>query len=166
VRKLRVGKWRILDGKGESGLMSDLELLSGSPCMCRLRTVLVRPCEISIDYVLMHTGFMGPRKLNNFGSHRVGQSLTSPTVMYIRIVYVPPTDSPACAIAWKMYTRKRWDLTRLFDRCCELWPLMVPSRLMCVVLSSCYLTRCILIQIFMTALDMGDGLIPVSKRSN
>jgi hypothetical protein len=30
VRKLRVDKWRILDEKGESGRMSDLELLGGS----------------------------------------------------------------------------------------------------------------------------------------
>jgi hypothetical protein len=36
---LRVGKWRILDGKGECGLMSDLELLGGSPNLCQLRTV-------------------------------------------------------------------------------------------------------------------------------
>jgi hypothetical protein len=38
VRKLRVGRWRILDGKGKSGLMSDSELLGGSPHPCRLRT--------------------------------------------------------------------------------------------------------------------------------
>jgi hypothetical protein len=31
VSKLRVSKWRILDGKGESDLMSDSELLDGSP---------------------------------------------------------------------------------------------------------------------------------------
>jgi hypothetical protein len=34
MRKLRVGKWRILDGKGESGLMSYSELLGGSPHLC------------------------------------------------------------------------------------------------------------------------------------
>jgi hypothetical protein len=32
------GKWRILDGKVESGLMSDSKLQGGSPCLCRLRT--------------------------------------------------------------------------------------------------------------------------------
>jgi hypothetical protein len=31
-------KWRILDGKVESGLMSDLELQGGSPRLCQLRT--------------------------------------------------------------------------------------------------------------------------------
>jgi hypothetical protein len=34
VKKLRVGKWRIPDGKVESGLVSDLELLGGSPRLC------------------------------------------------------------------------------------------------------------------------------------
>jgi hypothetical protein len=38
VRKLRVGKWRILDEKGESGLMLDSELLDGSSGLCQLRT--------------------------------------------------------------------------------------------------------------------------------
>jgi hypothetical protein len=34
----QVSKWRILDGKGESGLMSDLEQMGCSPRICRLRT--------------------------------------------------------------------------------------------------------------------------------
>jgi hypothetical protein len=52
-------KWRILDGKGESGMMSDLKLQGGSPCQCRVRTVSVGPSETSFDYVLTHVGFMG-----------------------------------------------------------------------------------------------------------
>jgi hypothetical protein len=36
--KLRVDKWRILDGKVKSGLMSDSEVLGGSPRLGRLRT--------------------------------------------------------------------------------------------------------------------------------
>jgi hypothetical protein len=36
-------KWRILDGKVESGLMSDLELQGGSPRLCRLRTDRLAP---------------------------------------------------------------------------------------------------------------------------
>jgi hypothetical protein len=32
------GKWGILDGKFESGLMLDSELQGGSPHMCQLRT--------------------------------------------------------------------------------------------------------------------------------
>jgi hypothetical protein len=39
------GKWRILDGKDESGLLSDSELQGGSPRLCRLRTVSVVPCR-------------------------------------------------------------------------------------------------------------------------
>jgi hypothetical protein len=37
------GKWGILDGKVESGLMSDLELQGGSPRLCRLRTDRLAP---------------------------------------------------------------------------------------------------------------------------
>jgi hypothetical protein len=53
------GKGRILDWKDESGLMSDLELQGGSPCLCQLRNASVGPCGTSFDYVLMHAGFMG-----------------------------------------------------------------------------------------------------------
>jgi hypothetical protein len=38
------GKWGILDGKDESGLMSDSELQGGSPRLCRLKTTSVVPC--------------------------------------------------------------------------------------------------------------------------
>jgi hypothetical protein len=68
-----------------------------------------------------------------------GRSLTSPAVMYTGIVYEPPTDSPMCNIAWKTRTRERCDPPRLFDCCRELWPLVVPVWLTCVVLSGCYL---------------------------
>jgi hypothetical protein len=37
------GKWGILDGKVESGLMSDSELQGGSPRLCRLRTNRLAP---------------------------------------------------------------------------------------------------------------------------
>jgi hypothetical protein len=38
------GIWRILDGKIESGLMSDSELQGGSSRLCRLRNASVVPC--------------------------------------------------------------------------------------------------------------------------
>jgi hypothetical protein len=46
------GKWRILDGKVESGLMSDSELQCGSPHFCRLitdRLALVNKIELCTD---------------------------------------------------------------------------------------------------------------------
>jgi hypothetical protein len=61
------GKWRILDGKDESGLMLDLELRGGSPCLCRLRTNRLAPVS-EIDYVLAHTRFLGSRKFSCFDS--------------------------------------------------------------------------------------------------
>jgi hypothetical protein len=38
------GKWEILDGKDEDGLMLDSELQGGSPRLCRLRIVSVVLC--------------------------------------------------------------------------------------------------------------------------
>jgi hypothetical protein len=43
----------------------------GSPHLCQLRTASVRPPVTSIDYVLMHTGYMGPRKPSCFDGRRV-----------------------------------------------------------------------------------------------
>jgi hypothetical protein len=147
--------WRIPDGKGESGLMSDSEPWGGSPCPCQLR--INRLASVSkFDYVLMHTEFMGSHKLSSFDGQQVERSLTSPVVMYTRIVYVPSTDSPVHGITWKTCTRKRCDPIRLFDRYRELWPLVVLSWLTCVMLSGCYLASCKLIQILVKPLDMGD----------
>jgi hypothetical protein len=38
----------------------------GSPRLCQLRTTSDEPCGTSIDYVLMHTRFMGSHKLSSF----------------------------------------------------------------------------------------------------
>jgi hypothetical protein len=116
------------------GLMSDSDLRGGSPRPCRLRTDRLALMS-KFDCVLTHTRYMGSRKLSSFDGHRVGRSLTSPVVMYTGIVYGPPMDNPACGIAWKTYTREMCDPTRLFDRCRELWPLVVPSWPTCVMLS-------------------------------
>jgi hypothetical protein len=46
------GMWRILDGKVESGLMSDSELQGGNPRLCQLRTnrlALVNKIELCTD---------------------------------------------------------------------------------------------------------------------
>jgi hypothetical protein len=46
------GQWGILDGKVESGIMSDLELQGGSPHLCRLRPdrlALVNKIELCTD---------------------------------------------------------------------------------------------------------------------
>jgi hypothetical protein len=59
------GKWRILDGNVESGLISDLELQGGSARTCWLRTDCLTPVS-KLDYVLLHAGFMGSRKPSSF----------------------------------------------------------------------------------------------------
>jgi hypothetical protein len=43
-----------------------------SPRLCLLRTESVGPPATSIDYVLMHAGYMEPHKLSSFDDHRVG----------------------------------------------------------------------------------------------
>jgi hypothetical protein len=78
--------------------MSDSDLRGGSPRLCRLRSASVEPCVTNIDYVLAHMRFIGSRKLSSFNGRRVGRYLTSPVVMYTKIVYVPPTDSLVCGI--------------------------------------------------------------------
>jgi hypothetical protein len=55
-------KWRMLDGKVESGLISDSELQGGSPHLCRLMTHRLVPVN-KIDYVLAHMWFMGSTNL-------------------------------------------------------------------------------------------------------
>jgi hypothetical protein len=86
------------------------------------------------EYVLAQTRHMESHKLSSFDGRRVGWSLTSPVVMYTGIVYGWRTDSLACGIMWKTYTRDRCDPAQLFDCCHELWPLVSPSWLTCVVL--------------------------------
>jgi hypothetical protein len=65
------GKWRILDGKGESDLILDSEPRGGSLHLCRLMTASVGPCGTSFDYVLMHAQFMGSRKPSSFCNYLV-----------------------------------------------------------------------------------------------
>jgi hypothetical protein len=68
-------KWRILDGKDESGLMSDSELQYGSPCLCRDH-VDCALLQQALSCVLTHMGFMGSRKLSSVNGRWVGRHLT------------------------------------------------------------------------------------------
>jgi hypothetical protein len=61
------GKWRILDGKDESGLMSDSELHGGSPPLVSIKDCV--GCALlqqALSCVLTHMGFMGSHKLSSF----------------------------------------------------------------------------------------------------
>jgi hypothetical protein len=57
------GKWRIPDGKSESGPHDIRSFEGGSPCLCRLRTTSVGPPTTNIDYVLLHMGIWVPANL-------------------------------------------------------------------------------------------------------
>jgi hypothetical protein len=49
----------------------------GSPRLCRLRTDRLALVN-KIDYVLVHTRFMGSHKLSSFDGHRVGRYFILP----------------------------------------------------------------------------------------
>jgi hypothetical protein len=75
------GKWRIPDGKVESGLFSYSKLQSGSPHLSQLRT----DCLASVSkfiYVLMHMRCMGSYKLLAL---RVAES--DDTLPYLQVVH-------------------------------------------------------------------------------
>jgi hypothetical protein len=56
-------------GMSESGPHDVQSFDGGSPCLCRLSIASVAPPATSIDYVLMHMGYMGPRKPSSFDGH-------------------------------------------------------------------------------------------------
>jgi hypothetical protein len=59
-------KWGILDGKDESGLMTDSELKCGSPPLMSIKDrVGCALLQQALSCVLTHTGFMGSRKLSS-----------------------------------------------------------------------------------------------------
>jgi hypothetical protein len=53
-------------GRSESELGDIRSSEGGSPRLGRLRTASVGPPVTSIDYVLMHISYMGPRKPSSF----------------------------------------------------------------------------------------------------
>jgi hypothetical protein len=89
----------------------------------------------------------------------VGWYPTIPLKMSTEIVYGPPTDSPACGIMWKTWTRERWDPDRSYDiivKGCHTWP--VRERVYVVLVMFIPLQGWLLIQISTTLSDMSDSL--------
>jgi hypothetical protein len=64
------GEYRM--GRSESGPHDIRSIEGGSPHLCRLRIASVGPPATSINYVLTHMGYMGPRKPCSFDVRRVG----------------------------------------------------------------------------------------------
>jgi hypothetical protein len=95
----------------------------------------------------------------------VGRYPTIPLEMSTRIVYRPPTDSPACGIAWKTCTRERWDPDQPYDvvvKGCHTWP--VHGHAYVVLFRFILLQGWLLIQIFVTLSDMSDSLFTTPTR--
>jgi hypothetical protein len=87
------GLWRILDGKDESGLMSDLELQGGSLRLCRLRTDRLAPVnkiELCTDAYKIYGG------PTNLVASTFAELDNTPLYLTddIGIVFGPPTDCP------------------------------------------------------------------------
>jgi hypothetical protein len=150
------GKWRILNGKNESDLISDLELQGGSPRLCRLRTVLVVPCYNK--HWVVYWRIQNLWGLANLVALTVTELDDTPLHFMddIGIVFGPPTDY------LKRFSREKRHQGmvspgRLFDSQYERghsW-CMCGSRLSyCQVIS---LTRWLLIRIFVTPSDMGEA---------
>jgi hypothetical protein len=97
----------------------------------------------------------------------VGRYPIIPLEMSIGIVYVPPTDSAACGIAWKTCTRERWDPDRPYNvvaKGCHTWP--VRGRTYVVLVKFIPLQGWLLIRISMTLSDMSDSLFTVATHRN
>jgi hypothetical protein len=92
----------------------------------------------------------------------VGRYTNIPLEMSVGIVYMPPTDSPACDIMWKMCTRKSRDPDRPYGiamKGCHTWPVRGCAYVMLVKFIP--LQGWLLIQISTTLLDMSDSLFTV-----
>jgi hypothetical protein len=97
----------------------------------------------------------------------VEQYPTIPLEMSIGIVYGPPTDSPACGIAWKMCTRERWDPDQPYGIVAKdyhTWPFH--GRVYVVLVSFIPLQGWLLIRISMALSDMSDSLFTTPTRRN
>jgi hypothetical protein len=89
----------------------------------------------------------------------VGRYPTIHLEMSIGIVYGPPTDSPACGIAWKTCTRERCNQDRPYGivaKGCHIWPIC--GRVYVVLVRFIPLQGWLLIQISVTLSDMSDSL--------
>jgi hypothetical protein len=150
------GLWRILDGKVESGLISDLKLWGGSPSLCWLRTASVGPYCNNTELCTDAYGIYGDPA--NVVASTVTES--DDAALYfmgdIVIVWGPPTE-PRWGIVCKTCTRVRG--TRLDSLivvvkrgrlCC-----LHGSRVSCCQVIS--LARWLLIQISIKPSDMGEA---------
>jgi hypothetical protein len=115
----------------------------------------VGSCWSSIDYVLVHIGFMGSCKLSSLNSHWVGRH---PTVLH-EWLWDSVGATHGCPMMYRLEDLNYGTvgLARLFNSHQELCPLVVPVWPTCVMLWGCYLVRCILIRISMTPYDMGEA---------
>jgi hypothetical protein len=131
------GKWRIPDERVRVVYFYIRTFEGSSHHLCRLRTDHLAPMS-KFDFVLTHTWFMGCRKLSSFDGRWVGRHSTTLVVMYTRIVYMPPTDSLECSIAWKTCTRARWarlNCLIVVMNCGRSWCLREPRVSCCQVVT-------------------------------
>jgi hypothetical protein len=128
------GKWGMLDGKVESGLMSYSELQGGSPRLCRLRTASVVPC--CNEHWVVYWCIWDLWGLANLVASTVAELDDTPLYFMddIGIVFGPPTDY----LARFSRGRRHYSMVgpaRLFASQCERWPLVIPVWFTCVMLS-------------------------------
>jgi hypothetical protein len=150
-------------GRKGSGLIWNLELQGGSPCLCRLSPASVGSEWTSIWNVLTHIGHM--ESLILVASCVAGMEAILPYLTGVQ------WDSEwaihrvsAEAYAWKTCTRVRWALNVSLV---TSWIVATRGALLayvCRVVRFIPLQGWLLIQISVTPSDMGDGLFTASKR--
>jgi hypothetical protein len=141
----------------------NLELQCGGPRLCRLKPVLVESEWTSIWNVLMHTGHM---KSPNWVASCVNKlDDTLPRFMSVQWDSVRATHGVSVeAYAWKKTLE--WGRTRPVFFIAS-WTIATRGALqacVCRVVRFIPLQGWLLIQIFTTPSDMGDGLLAESKR--
>jgi hypothetical protein len=108
----------------------------GSPHLCHLRTMSAEPWGTSIDYVLVHMGFMGSHKFSSFDGHRVVRYPILPTGCTLGWCVGHPWMPIEVlrgrhALGWG---RTRFDSSIVILNCCHLWCLREPRVSCCQVL--------------------------------
>jgi hypothetical protein len=151
------GKWGILDGKVESGLILYSELQCDSPCMCQLRTVSVVPCCNKHWVVYWRIcDLWGSQKLSNLTVIELDDTLPRFTGVHwdsVRATHGLPVE----VFTWK--TTLGWGRTRPDSFVVNAndghsWYLCGSRVSCCQVI---FLVRWLLIRISMTPSDIGEA---------
>jgi hypothetical protein len=119
------GKWSIIDGKDKEWYVDIRRSKMVAPACVDWGPFVVDPWMSIWLCTDCMPDLWGPVNRRSSMIVVTGWCPTIPLEMNIGIMYGPPTDSTACGIAWKTYTRERWDPDQLYGiivKGCHTWP--------------------------------------------